>query len=1108
MVRSLLSLLAAAVVLAPCGAAAQEKLPAGTKVARLEVTPARVDLVGPYAYNQVIVTAVTATGERLDVTRLAKFDAPAAVAVSPTGVVLPKVDGSGEVKVTLDGQSAVLPVAVRDAKKAAEASFVRDVMPILSRAGCNAGTCHGAQAGKNGFKLSLRGYDPLFDHQALTDDLTGRRFNRAAPDASLMLMKPAGNVPHVGGAVMKPGDPYYDILRSWIAGGVKLDLDAPRPTSLEMTPTGGTIPLPGMKQQMRVVAKYSDGSSRDVTLEAFIESSNTEVATTDRNATVTAVRRGEATLLARYEGTYAASTLIVMGDRSGFAWKPQPRYNWIDELVDEKLQAVKILPSGLCTDEEFLRRVHLDLTGLPPEPDEVRKFLADPQPSKAKREAVIDALIGSPAYVEHWTNKWADLLQVNRKFLGQPGAQAFRAYIRKAVADDKPYDQFVREVLTATGSNVASPAASYYKVLRDPESVMENTTQLFLAIRFNCNKCHDHPFERWTQDQYYHLAAYFAQVTRAEDPAFKGQKVGGSAVEGAQPLVELIGDGKSGDVKNLRTNAVAPPKFPYTHAGPAIDDKAARREQLAKWVTAAENPYFAKSYVNRLWSYLLGVGIIEPVDDIRAGNPASNPKLLDRLTDEFVKGGFKTRETLRTICKSRVYQQSVEANPWNKDDEANYARALPRRLSAEVLYDTIHRTLGVQSKLPGLPPGARAAELLDSTQDVGGNFFLLFGKPARESVCECERTTSLMLAPILNLVNGPVLGDAVRDPNNRIAKLLQATTDDRKVVEELYLALIGRLPTAKEIDLGLKAIADGKADYEGQLAENKKRAEALAAYEKTIPAKAEAYEKTLGRQTDWLPAEVVEAKADGGVVLNKLDDGAILAGGPKPNTATYTVKLKVPHGNLTGIRLEALPDDTLPAKGPGGADNGNFVLTSFKVQAKPLGSNDALKAVKLVNPQVTFSQAGFAIQNTLNNNNNNGWAIAPEFGKAQTAIYEFEQPQGNAQGVELVVTLDQKYAQAAKHLLGKFRLSVTTSAKPLRLKPLEANLAKALATPKEERTADMTNLLLKLYKDQDGELARLTRELAEVPVPIDPRHPGAQDLAWALVNSKAFLFNR
>jgi hypothetical protein len=527
---------------------------------------------------------------------------------------------------------------------------------------------------------------------------------------------------------------------------------------------------------------------------AFLESSNTEVATVDRAGTVTAVRRGETTILARYEGAYAAAGIVIMGERKGYQWRNVPEYNYIDKLVDAKLKQMKILPSELCTDAEFIRRIYLDLTGLPPEPADIRVFLADNRPPRVKRDALVDKLVGSPEFIEHWTNKWADLLQVNRKFLGEEGAKRFRDYIRFAISDNIPYDRFVYGILTAHGSNLEQPAASYYKILRDPGTVMENTTQLFLAVRFNCNKCHDHPFERWTQDQYYQTAAFFAQVGRKEDAKFKGQRVGGTEVEGATPLVEIIEDSKAGEVMHLRTGQLAKPTFPYLHKDLA-PTSASRREQFAHWVASKDNPYFAKSYVNRLWSYLLGAGIIEPVDDIRAGNPPTNPTLLDAMTDDFLRSGFNVRHMLRTICKSRVYQQSVQTNPFNRDDDINYSHALVRRLPAEVLYDTIHRATGSLSRLPGLPSGARAAQLLDSRDDVPGGFFVLFGKPARESACECERSPSMMLGSVLNLVNGPVPAAAIHDHTNRLARLVATEKDDARIVEELFLAFLGRMPT-------------------------------------------------------------------------------------------------------------------------------------------------------------------------------------------------------------------------------------------------------------------------------------------------------------------------
>ncbi|MGL6095440.1 MAG: DUF1549 domain-containing protein, partial [Fimbriiglobus sp.] len=530
-----------------------EKLPDGAKIAALEVRPTAVALIGPFAYSQLVVTAKLESGDTIDATRIVTVTAPAAVKISASGVVRPTADGTGDITLSLAGKTVNVPVTVTGRAAPTAVSFVKDVQPVLSKLGCNQGTCHGGAQGKVGFKLSLRGYDPLFDHRALTDDLEGRRFNRAAPDRSLMLMKAGGGVPHVGGVLAQPGEPYYELLKTWIADGVRLDLTTPRVASVDLLPKDPMIPRPGMKQQFTVIAKYTDGSTRDVSQEAFVETSNAEVATVDKTGQLTAVRRGEATMLARYEGAYAASTVIVMGDRSGFAWAAPPANNWIDGLVDAKLKTMKILPSGLCDDAEFLRRLTLDLTGLPPTAADVRAFLADPTPTQAKRDALVDKLVGSEAFVEHWTNKWADLLQVNRKFLGDPGAVALRKWIRNAIATNMPYDQFAYAVLSATGSNVENPPASYFKVLRTPEDVMENTTQLFLAVRFNCNKCHDHPFERWTQDQYYQLSAYFARVSRTEDPKFKGQTLGGTAVEGAKPLAEVIADAAAGEVKHERT---------------------------------------------------------------------------------------------------------------------------------------------------------------------------------------------------------------------------------------------------------------------------------------------------------------------------------------------------------------------------------------------------------------------------------------------------------------------------------------------------------------------------------------------------------------------------
>ena len=541
---------------------------------------------------------------------------------------------------------------------------------------------------------------------------------------------------------------------------------------------------------------------RDVTREAFVTSGNGEVAEHDPLSLMTTLRRGEAPILARFEGRYAATTLTVMGDRSGFAWKEPTANNRIDQLVSQKWKRMKIQPSGLASDLDFLRRIYLDLTGLPPSDSKVASFLEDNRPVNKKRNELIDQLIGNDEYVEHWSNKWADMLQVNGKFLGRAGATALREWIENEIKKNTPYDEFAHKVLTASGSNKENPAASYYKILRTPEDTMENTTHLFLATRFNCNKCHDHPFERWTQDQYYEMAAHFAQFKLEKDPAAGKQTIGKTAVERAKPLYEIVKDVKTGDIKHERTGQVTAPDFPY----PAkFEDNASfsRRDRLAAWMTSADNQYFARSYVNRIWGYLFGVGIIEPIDDIRAGNPPSNPELLDYLESEFVSSGFDVQHIIRLICQSRTYQLSVETNKWNEDDQINFSHALPRRLSAETLLDAVYTVTGSQTRFPGVPAGTRAASLPDVGISLPDGFLGTFGRPARETSCECERSGELQLGPIMALVSGPTVNNAISDPKNAISKLAKEELDNRKLIDRLFLRILNRPASEEEINRSL-----------------------------------------------------------------------------------------------------------------------------------------------------------------------------------------------------------------------------------------------------------------------------------------------------------------
>ncbi|MSU77913.1 MAG: DUF1553 domain-containing protein [Gemmataceae bacterium] len=1085
---------------------AQEKLPPGAKLTKVEVAPTSIELKTPFEYRQLLLTGMLDNGDRVDVTRLAKFTPPASVKVSERGQVRPLQDGQGELKFTVEGQAGSIAVNVIGQTTTVDVSFTRDVMPTLSRMGCNAGTCHGSAQGKNGFQLSLRGYDPLYDHRTLIDDHGARRFNRAAPERSLMLLKATGVVPHVGGVLTQPGEPNYELLRLWITQGVKFDTNAPKVTKVEVSPAYAVIALPGMKQQLTVWATYTDGSKRDVSAEAFLESSNIEVATMDRAGIVTAVRRGEIAVLARYEGSYAAATIIIMGDRTGFAWKDTPTYNYIDDAVYNKLKAMKIQPSDVCSESDFVRRLYLDLTGLPPEPEVVAKFLDDKTPSRQKREKLIDDLVGGGEFVDHWANKWADLLQVNRKFLGVEGAEAFRKFIRESVASNVPYDQFCYKLLTASGSNVANPAAAYFKILRDPDLAMENTTHLFLAVRFNCNKCHDHPFERWTQNQYYELTSFFAQINRREDPKFKGRKTEGTAVRGALPLVEIIEDAKTGEFKNERTGLPAITKFPFTHASTPPQD-GARREQLAKWITTKDNPYFAKSYVNRVWSYLLGTGIIEPIDDIRAGNPPTNPELLDKLSADFIDSGFDVQKLIKTICKSRTYQHSIATNQWNKDDDTNYSHAIARRLSAEVLFDSIHRVTGSLSKIPGLPPGARAVQTIDSSVKVPGEFLELLGRPPRESACECERSNAMQLGPILSLVTGPVINDAIKDPANRIAKIVAAQKDDVKVVEELFVAILSRRPNAKEIELGIKAIRAAEAEHADLLGERKKREDAVLAYEKNLPQIVKQFEESATRTPVWFPLDPTTMKSLGKVTFTKQKDGSILVGGPNPVTETYTLTFETKLPDITGIRLEVLPDPSLPAQGPGRSANGNFVLNELKLDYIKTGEKGKAKQVKLIRPQATFSQDAFPVANAVDNNPQSGWAIAPQYGKPQVAVFEVQGKLGSTEGITLNMTMQQSFGM--QHAIGKFRVSFTNVKPPVQLQgTTPANIAKLIEIPRDKRTPQEETMIVNHVRSLDQELARLQRAVTDSPVPSSARVLGAQDLAWALMNSPAFLFNR
>ena len=1042
---------------------------AETPIERVEVSPDHVDLVGRHAYSQLLLTAHLEGGLRVDVTRSMELESiPACVELDGRGLLRPVHDGEGQLRLKVSGVTVEIPIRVSGQGSDPDPSFVRDVMPRLSRLGCNLGTCHGADKGKNGFKLSLRGYDPSFDHAALTDDLSGRRFDRVDPERSLFLLKPIGEVPHEGGQRLQAGTSDYDLLRDWIASGAGFDRGAPRVTSIRMEPESPTIPVAELSQQFAVIATYSDGSERDVTAHAFFEASDIEVTDVSDSGLVTALRRGESAILARYEGQYAATTMVVMGDRSGFEWREVESFNWIDDLVHEKLQRVKTSSGEVCTDEEFLRRIHLDLTGRPPSPRQTRTFLLDGRDSRLKREEVIDRLIGSAEFVEYWTNKWCDLLQVNPKFLGKEGASRARDWIRASVASNQPYDEFVSQILTATGSTLENPAGAYYRVLREPDLAMENTTQLFLGVRFNCNKCHDHPFERWTQDQHWELAGFFAQI--------KLEAVQGNRNE------ERIQDGTAGAVTSPRTNASVTPSFPYTTGAEGPTD-APLRAQLATWLTARENPYFARSYTNRVWSYLLGRGLIEPVDDIRASNPPSNPALLDRLTEQFISTGFDTRDLIRTICRSRTYQLSVASDSWNDDDELNYSHAMARRLPAEVLFDALHAATGSRPRLPGQRIGTSASELADPSVETRDGFLGLFGRPPRESACECERGDGLSLGQALSLVNGPTVAEAISDPQNSLSDLAEVVTSPEQLLEELYLSFLCRFPTAEEIDALAPSLDPRRS--ENRLALDPQGLE-------VFDQRFESWLKTNERPA-WLPTAVRSARSSGGATLSIGTDGSILVSGENPEQETTTLVIWTEAQKIGGIRIEMLPHPDLPGSGSGRSENGNFVLSEFTAVTVPAEDLSATRSLEFPRATASFSQQGWAIGGSVDGKRETGWAVMPRLSERHEAVFALAEPLETPGGAVLVVTLEQHHGKL--HTLGQFRISVTEAQGPA-ASALPAPVLAALETPRNQRTPEQVETLVAHLLGTDADLRKRIRLAA------------TRDLAWALANSPGFLFNR
>jgi len=605
--------------------------------------------------------------------------------------------------------------------KPAPVSFRREVVAAMNVGGCNAGACHGTPSGKNGFKLSLRGFDPAADFLMLTREQFGRRTDKHDPKASLFLLKGIGGVPHEGGQRFGLSSVPGEMIVNWLTEGLKDDAPTlPAVKQAVVTPSARVLKLPAKWQQLAVNVTFEDGKTRDMTRLTVFSSSDPSIADVSPTGLVEFKRPGEIAVLCRYLEQMISVRITYLEPREGFAWPNPPEHNFVDKHVYAKLKMMNIAPSDLCTDDEFCRRAYLDSVGRMPTTVEVKAFLADKDAKK--RDTLIDKLVDLPEFADFWALKWADVLRSSRKTIQLKGSHGFQAWLRENFIKNMPMDQMVREIITSSGNTFNNPPANYYRIAKDPQSLAETTAQLFLGVRMQCAKCHNHPFERWTQDDYYGMAAWFARVKTKPEPTI------GAKPAAPVPGAEVVFVSRDGEVTQPRTQKTMKPRFPGigdVDVKPGED----RRNGLADWLTKPENPFFSKSVANRVWFHLMGKGIVDPVDDFRDSNPSCNDELLDALAKDFASHKFDMKVLVKTIMKSRTYQLSSQPTETNRDDNKYFSHAVTKLLTAEQLLDALCDATAVPEKFAGLPAGTRAIQLPDG--EVNHPFLKTFGQPAR-----------------------------------------------------------------------------------------------------------------------------------------------------------------------------------------------------------------------------------------------------------------------------------------------------------------------------------------------------------------------------------------
>jgi hypothetical protein len=777
---------------------------------------AALKLKGRDAKQQLLVTARFDSGALRDFSRQVTYSATPAtiIKVDKAGLVIPLSDGSATLTAkTSDGLSTSLAVVVENSKLTTPVNFPNQIVPIFTKAGCNSGGCHGKASGQNGFKLSLLGFEPTEDYEHLVKEARGRRLFPAAPEQSLLLLKGAAVLPHGGGKRLDVASDDYKLLVRWLAQGMPYGKPAdPTVARIEVLPKERTMPFGG-EQQLVVLAHYTDGAVEDVTRSALYEPNDKNMAKTEENGRVKlADQPGDVAVMVRYQAKVAVfRATIPLGAPMD---KLPPPKNFVDEFVFKKLETIGMPPSEMTDDATFLRRVTIDIAGRLPTPEEMSRFLADPSP--AKRDKRVDALLASPDYAEYFANKWSSLLRNKRTApTHQRGTYAFWTWLRDSFVENKPYDQFAREVVAASGDVAQNPPVAWFRQARDSQTQMEDVSQLFLGTRLQCAQCHHHPYEKWSQQDYYQLTAFFAQV---------GRKAG------SQPGEEVIFHkrGNATATNKKTSQPVKPAGLGAATLNLAPDDDP--RQALADWMSRRDNPFFAKSLVNRYWKHFFNRGLVEPEDDMRETNPAVNPELLNALAEDFISSGYDLKQLVRAITTSRTYQLSAVPNAHNAVDKQNFSRYYPKRLNAEVLFDAVNTLVKADSKFDGLPVGTRAVALPDNSFNASSYFLTVFGRPDSASACECERQQDASLAQSLHLLNAKDIQDKLAADTGRAALLAADPRSDEEKIRELYAWAYSRSPDAGELKLAKNHLEKKIKDKDGK--------------EITIP-KRQAYEDVL-----------------------------------------------------------------------------------------------------------------------------------------------------------------------------------------------------------------------------------------------------------------------